>query len=120
MENVRAEFILKRTISHELFEHIMGCGSAFDIWNTFDGLFNKKNIARLQFLENELANTKQGDLSISRYFQKTKNLCSKISMLDPEDPISRSRMKRLIIQGLDMHYVFHMSHLFKGGIDNHL
>ena len=74
MANAKAEFILKRTISYELFEHIIGCGSAFDIWNIFDGLFNKKNVAWLQCLKNELTNTNQGDLSISQYFLKIKNL----------------------------------------------
>ena len=99
MVNGNAEFVLKSTISHELFEHTMSYWSAFDIWNTFDGLFNKKNVAWLQFLENELANTKQGDLFISQYFLKIKNLCSEIFILDPEEPISKSRMKRLIIRG---------------------
>jgi len=73
---VKAEFILKRIISHELFKHIMGCMSTSDIWNTFDGLFKKKNVARLQYLKNELANAKPGHFSISQYFLKIKNLCS--------------------------------------------
>ncbi|KAF8405092.1 hypothetical protein HHK36_009990 [Tetracentron sinense] len=57
--NAKAEFILKRSISHGLFDHIMGCKSASDIWTTLDGLFNRKDVARLQLLENELANTSQ-------------------------------------------------------------
>lgn len=66
--NGNVEFILKRTISSDLFDHIIKCKSAYEIWRTLDRLFNKKNEARLQILENELANTTQGNLSISEYF----------------------------------------------------
>ncbi|KAG6483226.1 hypothetical protein ZIOFF_059868 [Zingiber officinale] len=63
-QNAKAEFVLKRSISHGIFEHIIGCESAREIWQTLDRLFNKKNEARLQMLENELAVTKQeGDES---------------------------------------------------------
>jgi len=71
--NAKAEFVLKRSISHDLFDHIMQCNSAHEIWRTLDRLFNKKDEARLQILENELANTTQGNLSISEYFLKIKN-----------------------------------------------
>ncbi|XP_077242713.1 uncharacterized protein LOC143883252 [Tasmannia lanceolata] len=100
MKNAKAEFLLKSSISHYLFEHVIGCKSASEIWITLNGLLNKKNIARLQMLENELANTIQDSLSISQFFFKIKNLCSEISLLDPEEPISEARMKRHIIRGL--------------------
>ncbi|XP_077246122.1 uncharacterized protein LOC143885988 [Tasmannia lanceolata] len=105
MKNAKAEFLLKRSISPDLFEHIIGCKSTSEIWTTLDGLFNKKNMARLQMLENELANTTQGSLSISQFFFKIKNLCSEISLLDPEEPISEARMKRHIIRGLKREYI---------------
>jgi len=92
---------LKRSISHGLFELIIKCKSAEEIWTTLDGLFNEKDVARLQQMENELANTTQGDLSISQFFLKIKNICSEISTLDPEEPISEARMKRHIIHGLN-------------------
>ena len=57
--NAKMEFVLKRSISHGLFDHIMRCNSAHEIWRTLDRLFNKKDEARLQILENELANTTQ-------------------------------------------------------------
>ncbi|KAH0643720.1 hypothetical protein KY290_033434 [Solanum tuberosum] len=41
------------------------CKSAHEIWGTLDRLFYKKNEARLQILENEFANTTQGNLSIA-------------------------------------------------------
>ena len=77
--NVKAEFILKRTISSDLFDYIIKCKSSHEIWRTLDRFFNKKNKARLEILENKLANTTQGNLSISKYFLKIKNLCSEIS-----------------------------------------
>ena len=86
--NAKTEFILKRTISSDLFEHIIKCKSADDIWRTIDHLFNKKNESRLQILENELANTIQDNLSISEYFLKIKNLCSEISLLNLKEAIS--------------------------------
>ncbi|KAH0740723.1 hypothetical protein KY290_033766 [Solanum tuberosum] len=66
--NPKAEFILKRTISSDLFDHIIKCKSTHEIWKTLDRFFNEKNEARLQILENELANTTQGNLSIDEYF----------------------------------------------------
>ncbi|GKV52289.1 hypothetical protein SLEP1_g58877 [Rubroshorea leprosula] len=54
--NAKAEFALKRSISHGMFEHIIRCKSTNEIWQTLDRLFNKKDVARLQFLENQLSN----------------------------------------------------------------
>ncbi|KAG6470766.1 hypothetical protein ZIOFF_071844 [Zingiber officinale] len=103
-QNAKAEFVLKRSISHGIFEHIIGCESAREIWQTLDRLFNKKNEARLQMLENELAVTKQEGISISEYFLKVKNLCSEISFINPEERISEARKKRYIIRGLQPEY----------------
>jgi hypothetical protein len=98
--NEKAESILKRSISPRLLEHIIGCKSTGEIWATLDGLFNKKDVARIQLMENELANTTQGDLFISQFFLKIKHLCSEISALDLEEPILEARMKRHYIHGL--------------------
>ncbi|KAL3522092.1 hypothetical protein ACH5RR_014926 [Cinchona calisaya] len=68
--NCKAEFALKRSISHD--------------------------VSRLQMLENELANATQSDLSISQFSVKIKNLCSEISLLDPDEPISEARLRRHI------------------------
>ncbi|KAG6504185.1 hypothetical protein ZIOFF_036516 [Zingiber officinale] len=103
-QNAKAEFVLKRSISHGIFEHIIGCESAREIWQTLDRLFNKKNEARLQMLENELAVMKQEGISISEYFLKVKNLCSEISLINPEERISEARKKRYIIRGLQPEY----------------
>jgi hypothetical protein len=61
--NAKAKSILKRSLFNGLF--IIGCKSVGEIWTNLDGLLNKKDVARLQLLENVLANTTQGDLSIS-------------------------------------------------------
>ncbi|KAL4185821.1 hypothetical protein AMTRI_Chr10g7780 [Amborella trichopoda] len=74
--SAKADSILKRSISHNLFDHIVNCKSACDIWITLDGLFNKKD-----------------------------NLCSEISLLDLEEPISEARMKRHIIRSLKREYI---------------
>jgi hypothetical protein len=63
--NAKAKSILKRSLFNGLFEHIIGCKSVGEIWTNLNGLLNKKDVARLQLLENVLANTTQGDLSIS-------------------------------------------------------
>ncbi|XP_069150842.1 uncharacterized protein [Solanum lycopersicum] len=103
--NGKTEFILKRTISSGLFDHNIKYKSAHEIWRTLDLLFKEKNEARLQILENELANTSQGNLSIAKYFLKIKNLCYKISLLNPEEAISEARMRRIIICGLKPEYI---------------
>ncbi|CAM8920044.1 unnamed protein product [Rhodiola kirilowii] len=104
MINAKAEFVLKKSISPTLFEHIFRCTSTNEIWETLNRLFNKKDVGWLQALENELANTTQGDLSISQFYLKVKNLCSEISRLDPDEPISEARVRRHIILGLMKEY----------------
>ena len=42
--NVKAKSILKRSISHGLFEHIIGCNSVGEIWTNLDALFSKKDV----------------------------------------------------------------------------
>ncbi|XP_059306174.1 uncharacterized protein LOC132057554 [Lycium ferocissimum] len=103
--NAKAEFILKRSISHNLFDHIIRCKSAHEIWRTLDRLFNKKDEARLHILENESANTTQGNLSITEYFLRIKNLCSEISLLNADEAIPEARMRRIIIRGLKSEYI---------------
>ncbi len=105
--NAKEEFILKRTISSNLFDHIVKYKSAHKIWRTLDHLFNKKIEARLQILENELANTTQRNLSIFEYFLKIKNLCSEISLLNPKEAIPEARIRRILIHELNVN-TFHL------------
>lgn len=68
-------------------------------------MFTKKNVARLQYLKNELASAKQGELSIPKFFLKIKNICLEISTLDLDEPVSEARMKEYIIRGLNKEYI---------------
>lgn len=63
------------------------------MWEALEKLFKKKNTARLQYLENELAVTIQGNSSIKDYFLKVKNLCAEISELDKEELVSENRLR---------------------------
>ncbi|KAF2290487.1 hypothetical protein GH714_014035 [Hevea brasiliensis] len=46
--NAKAEFVLKRFISLALFDHIIHCKLACEIWQTLDRLFNKKDMAHFK------------------------------------------------------------------------
>ncbi|KAH7856163.1 hypothetical protein Vadar_033466 [Vaccinium darrowii] len=56
----KALFALCGSISKELIEHIRAKEKPKEIWQLLEQLFAKKHMARLQMLENELANTTQG------------------------------------------------------------
>jgi len=83
----RALFALRTSISKEYIEHVREEKSPKQVWDTLEKLFTQKNTMRLQYLENELAGMTQGNLSISEYFLKIKNLCAEISELDKESPL---------------------------------
>ena len=101
----KALFALRTSISKEFIDHVRDVNSPKDVWNTLERLFSKKNTARLQFLENELAMTKQEGMSISEYFLKIKNICAEISELDPNEKISEARLRRFLIRGLQKEYI---------------
>ncbi|GKV36582.1 hypothetical protein SLEP1_g44695 [Rubroshorea leprosula] len=84
-KNAKAEFALKRSISHGMFEHIICYKSANGILQTLDRLFNKRDVSQLQFSENQLANDCQ--------------------------PISEARMKRHIVHGLKPEYIAYVTSL---------
>ena len=72
-------FVLRTMVNKELINHIRDLDTPKDVWETLEKLFSKKNVARLQLLENELASTMQGNLTIAEYFLKIKNLCADLS-----------------------------------------
>ncbi|XP_047331740.1 cucumisin-like [Impatiens glandulifera] len=80
-------------------------------------LFNKKNDACFQMLENELAAAMQIGF-VSEFFLKLKNICLEISLLNPDEKILEARTKRHIVKGFrpDIH---HSSHRFKCGKTGH-
>ncbi|GAV68140.1 UBN2 domain-containing protein, partial [Cephalotus follicularis] len=95
---------LKATTHKDLLDHIRDAKTPKEAWDAFTTLFSKKNGARLQMLENEIGQAKQGNLSISEYFMKVKNMCQEISQLDAESKISDARQRRLLIRGLRPEY----------------
>ena len=96
----KALFALRTSISKEYIQHVRDMNSPKEVWETLERLFTQKNTMRLQFLENKLAGMIQGNLSIPEYFVKIKNLCSEVSELDSEEPISDARLRRYIIRDL--------------------
>lgn len=107
-KNGKAEFILKNSISDHLFHHIIHCNSANSIWKTLNNLFGKlsdQEEARLRVLENELENTRQGDLTVSQFFSKIKNLCYEIVRVDPMEPVSEARLKCIVDHGLRPEFI---------------
>ena len=87
-------------ISKEYIDHVRDLKSPKQVWETVQKLFTKKNTTRLQFLENELVVVTQRNFSVEEYFLKVKNLCSEISELDAEEPVSEARLRRYLIRGL--------------------
>jgi len=71
-------FMLKTMIEEDLVEHIRDAETPNEAWETFAKLFSKKNEARLQILEKEVAGISQSTLSINQYFAKVKNICREI------------------------------------------
>ncbi|KAK3023537.1 hypothetical protein RJ639_044891 [Escallonia herrerae] len=55
----KALFALRTSISKEHIDHIRDVNSPKKVWRTLERLFTKKNTARLQLLENELAGLTQ-------------------------------------------------------------
>ncbi|KAL0340334.1 UNVERIFIED_CONTAM: hypothetical protein Sradi_4550200 [Sesamum radiatum] len=81
----KALFALRTSISREFIDHVRDINSPKQVWDTLERLFSKKNTARLQFLENELAMIKQEEL-------------------DPAEKISEARLRRFLIRGLQKEY----------------
>ncbi|XXG86593.1 hypothetical protein AAC387_Pa11g1455 [Persea americana] len=100
----KALFAIRTSIRKEFIDHVRDVGSPRQVWEILERLFSKKNTARLQFLENELAMTTQGGMSISEFFLRIKNICTEISELDPDEKISEARVRRFIIRGLNKEY----------------
>ena len=100
----RTMFVLKTTIGEEMLEHIWDDKTSKEAWDTFVMLFSKENDTRLQLLENELLSISQCDMTIAQYFHKVKSICREISELGPKSAIVESRMKRIIIHGLQPEY----------------
>ncbi|KAL4347792.1 hypothetical protein GQ457_17G001580 [Hibiscus cannabinus] len=101
----KALFALRTSISKEFIDHVRDVDSPKEVWETLERIFSKKNTARLQLLENELAQSTQGGMSISEYFLRVKSICAEISELDTKEKISDARLRRFLIRGLKREYI---------------
>jgi len=82
---------------HELFEHIMGYGSAAIFGILLMGYSIRRMLLSYSSWKMSWPIQCKVISPFLQCFLKIKNLCSEISMLDSEEPISESQMKRLII-----------------------
>lgn len=101
----KALFALRTSISKEFIDHVRDINSPKQVWETLERLFSKKNTARLQYLENDLAMTIQGNMTIAEYFLRVKSICAEISELDASENISEARLLRFTIHGLKKEYL---------------
>ncbi|KAK3038486.1 hypothetical protein RJ639_029784 [Escallonia herrerae] len=81
----KALFALRTSISKEFIDHVRDICSPKEVWETLERLFTKKNTARLQLLEKELAMLKQGEI-------------------DADEKISEARLRRYLVRGLKKEY----------------
>ncbi|KAL8116817.1 hypothetical protein AgCh_023111 [Apium graveolens] len=95
----KALFALRTSISKDYIDHVRDENSPKKVWDVLEKIFTRKNTARLQFLENELAMATQGDMLISEYFLRVKGLYAEISELDADEKINEARL-RFLIRGL--------------------
>ena len=93
-------FTLRISISKEFIDHVCDVSSPKEVWDTLERLFTKKNTARLQLLENELAMLQQGGMSNLDYFLRAKSICVEISEIDPEEKISEPRLRCYLCEAL--------------------
>ncbi|KAL4291090.1 hypothetical protein GQ457_14G002100 [Hibiscus cannabinus] len=100
-----ALFALRTSISKEFIDHVRDVDSPKEVWETLERIFSKKNTTILQLLENELAQSTQGGMSISEYFLRVKSICAEISELDTEEKISDAKLRQFLIRGLKKEYI---------------
>ncbi|KAF7833216.1 putative mitochondrial protein [Senna tora] len=93
-------YVLSVTVEDDILQHIKEAKTPKEAWDTFTGLYARTNDAKLQHLENELLSISQQNMTIGEYFTKVKTICQEIYKLDPHNPITETRMRRIIVHGL--------------------
>ena len=81
------------SVEDDLLQHIKEAKTPKEAWNTFVGLFARKNDTKLQQLENQLLSISQQDMTVSEYFTKVKALCQEISKLDSQNKITETMVR---------------------------
>lgn len=93
-------YALSISVEDDLLQCIKEAKTPKEAWDTLAELFARTNDGKLQQLESELLSISQQGMTVSEYFTKVKTLCQEISKLDPENQITETRMRRIIIHGL--------------------
>jgi len=96
----KAMYVLAATVEDDMLYRIKDAETPKEAWDTLKELFSKKNDSQLQMLENELMSIRQNSMTVNKWFTKVKTLCEQITKLDPENPITETRTRRIIIFGL--------------------
>lgn len=87
-------------VKDEWLEHIKNAKTPQKAWNMLAKIFARMNYAKLQCLENKLLSISQKNLIIGQYFPKVKFLCNEVSKLDPQNAVTKIRMRIIIIHRL--------------------
>ncbi|KAF7831524.1 Retrovirus-related Pol polyprotein from transposon TNT 1-94 [Senna tora] len=101
----KAMYVLSVTVEDDILHHIKEAKTPKEAWDTLTGLYARTNDAKLQHLENELMSMSQQNMTIGEYFTKVKSICQEISKLDPQNPITETRMRRIIVHGLRLEFL---------------
>ncbi|KAF7817945.1 Retrovirus-related Pol polyprotein from transposon TNT 1-94 [Senna tora] len=96
----KAMYMLSVTVEDDILQHIKEAKTPKEAWDTLTGLYARTNDAKLQHLENELLSLSQQNMTIGEYFTKVKSICQEISKLDLQNPITETRIRRIIVHGL--------------------
>lgn len=64
--------VLRSSIQRDFIDHIKLVESPKGVGEILEKLFAKRSVAQFQMLENELADTTQGNMSILQYFHKVR------------------------------------------------
>ncbi|XP_019155904.1 PREDICTED: uncharacterized protein LOC109152706 [Ipomoea nil] len=80
--NMVATWIM-RAVSPEIASTILWVGSAERIWSMLKARFSEADIFRISDLHAEIHQIRQGDLTVSAYFAKLKNLWDELQVIRP-------------------------------------
>ncbi|XP_019173015.1 PREDICTED: uncharacterized protein LOC109168446 [Ipomoea nil] len=89
--NMVATWIM-RAVSPEIASIVLWIGSAERIWSTLKARFSEADIFRISDLHVEIHQTRQGDLIVSAYFAKLKNLLDELQVIRPLPTCKCDRM----------------------------
>lgn len=96
----KAQYVLAIIVEDEWLQHIKSAKTPKEAQDMLAAIFTRTNDAKLQCLDNELLSISQQDMTVSKYFSRIKSLCDEIYKLDPQNVITKTRNRRIIIHRL--------------------